>query len=107
MRSSKAVISQMLAACPNGIFSTLTMCLSWSSNVIKLPPDVEIFPCFPGRPTQVPGPAVPLERAAIPEDMGRYFLGDAYAKLLPSGAEGESENFTWERERSLVSREED
>lgn len=106
MRSSKAVLPKMLAACPNVVSYTLSMRLSWSSNTIKLPPDVEIFPCFLRRPTQVPGPAAPLERAAIPADTGRSFLGDTHAKLLPSG-EGQSESFTWEGERSFASMEED
>lgn len=107
MGSSKAVLPKILAACPNAVSYTFSMCLSWSSNAIKLPLDVKIFPCFPGRLTQVLGPAALSERAAIPVDMGRYFLGDAHAKRRPSGAEGQSESFTWEGESSLLSLQED
>ena len=42
----------MLAACPNVVSYTLSMCMNGSSNAIKLPPDVEIFPCFLGKPAQ-------------------------------------------------------
>lgn len=82
MRRSKAVLPKMLAACPNVVSYTLSMGLSWSSNAIKLPPDVGIFPCFLGRPTPVPAPAAPPERAAIPADTERYFLGGTFCSCL-------------------------
>lgn len=83
------------------------MYLSWSSNTITFLPDVEMFLCFLRRPNQVPGPAAPLERAAIPVDMGTYIVGDAHNKLLFSGAEGQSKSFSWEGGSILFSMEEE